>query len=442
MQIQVKLPRPRVGRSISISENEKRLKTTSGNLNKKSKPTRVLITAQIKSRWWFQTLALAQGTCQILRRVALAKSLRLVSMEPLTQWSLLQYGDSVDAVIRVLVFDGTKIMGCTMDSPSRAVIVKGEIPEATFQRDSILVLQSKVVEVKPTLILEIGHGSTIHGIFPCDVQKMQRVIELCSGIGVWSSMAPHVDLQCMVGVDTNPRWEAIYNLLHPGSNFLVGDCGDSAVIQQLVGQNGMHATVLAGINCQPHSTGGDQKGFQDERATSLPKVLRAIWLLQSPCAVLECVPAIMTNPEAQRMLKQFCKQTRMHLTQSILQLADVWCTRRERCFAVLTSPILGEIEVPPLPKEDRFGVVSKVMPFVKTWNDQEEEQLKLTLYELSTFNSFGVGGLPNMFLKPEEVMPTSLHSISNQLYPCSCGCRPAFSMDRMKNRGLYGILIS
>ena len=363
-------------------------------------------------------------------------------MEPLPQWSLLQYGDPVDAVIRILVSDGTKIMGCTMDTPSRAVIVKGDIPNAIFQRETILVLQSKVIEVKPTLTLEIGANSTIHGIFPCEVQKMQRIIEMCSGIGVWSSMASYVDLHCIAGVDTNPRWETIFNLLHADSNFLVGDCGDRAVIQQLVAQNGIHATVIAGINCQPHSTGGDQRGLQDERATSLPKVLRAIWLLQSPCAILECVPAIMTNPEAQKMLKSFCRQTRMHLSQSILQLADVWCTRRERWFAVLTSPILGEIEVPSLPKDGQFGVVKKVMPFVRTWDPQEEEQLKLTLYELSSFNSFAVGGLDNLFLKPEEVMPTSLHSISNQLYPCSCGCRPAFSMDRMKNRGLYGVLIS
>ena len=53
MQIQVKLPRPRVGRSISISENEKRLKTTSGNQLKRSiqKTTNYICHDHCKCLW-------------------------------------------------------------------------------------------------------------------------------------------------------------------------------------------------------------------------------------------------------------------------------------------------------------------------------------------------------------------------------------------------------
>ena len=362
-------------------------------------------------------------------------------MEPFPQWSILQFGDAIDTVVRILVRDGNKILGCTMDHPNRAIIVKGDLHDGAFNTDTVLILQSKVVEVKPTLTLEVGGGTTVISLPACNVCNMQKVVELCSGIGIWSSVASFVDLQCIAGVDTNGRWETIYNKLHSGSNFLVGNCGDVDIIRQLVLQGGHHAMVLAGINCQPHSTGGDQRGFQDERASSLPQVLKAIWLLQSPCAILECVPSIMHNSDAQKMLKAFCQQTRMHLTQSILQLADVWCTRRERWFAVLTSQVLGEVSIPSLPKNDDFQVVGQVMPYVRTWDSEASEQLKLTLYELTSFNAFAVGGLANLMLKLDEVMPTSLHSISNQLYHCSCGCRPAFSIHRLQTRGLYGVLI-
>ena len=362
-------------------------------------------------------------------------------MDPIPQWSLLQYGDSVDAVVRILVKDGLKILGCTMDYPSRAIIIKGDISPEIFSRDTVVLLNSKVVEVKPTLTLEIGGGSYIQGLPACDVSNMQQVVELCSGIGIWSSMAHYVDFKCLAGVDTNQRWEQIFHLLHSSSNFLVGECGDGCVIRKLLESNGAFATVLAGINCQPHSTGGDQKGFQDERAQSLPKALRAIWLMQSQCAVLECVPSIMRNPEAQQMLQQFCKQTRMTMTQGTLQLSDIWCAKRERWFAILTSQVLGEVKIPPLPKGDQFDVIKKVMPYIKTWGEHDMTQIQLSLYELSTFNAYAVGGLCNLFLQPEGILPTSLHSTSNQLYPCACGCRQAFSLQRLQSRGLYGVLI-
>ena len=118
-------------------------------------------------------------------------------MDPIPQWSLLQYGDSVDAVVRILVKDGLKILGCTMDYPSRAIIIKGDISPDFFSRDTVVLLNSKVVEVKPTLTLEIGGGSYIQGLPACDVNNMQQVVELCSGIGIWSSMAHYVDFKCL-----------------------------------------------------------------------------------------------------------------------------------------------------------------------------------------------------------------------------------------------------
>ena len=49
------------------------------------------------------------------------------------------------------------------------------------------------------------------------------------------------------------------------------------------------ALLAAGVSCQPYSQLGDAKGGLDDRARSLPFVLRAATLLQSSAVVLECV---------------------------------------------------------------------------------------------------------------------------------------------------------
>ena len=81
------------------------------------------------------------------------------------------------------------------------------------------------------------------------------------------------------------------------------------------------------------------------------------------------------------------------------------------------------------------------MPYIRDWDPEDFEQLKLGLYELTSFEAYAVGGIRKAHIELDQHLPTSLHSISNQLYPCSCGCRPGFSLQRLQRDGLYGVLI-
>ena len=198
---------------------------------------------------------------------------------------------------------------------------------------------------------------------------------------------------------------------------------------------------LAGVSCQPHSLGGDQRGMADPRSASLPKALHTSWCLQCPITVLECVPGLLHDKAAQELLRSFCQSTGSCLTQAVLCLSDSWSAKRDRWFAVLSSPVIGPVSIPAMPKRPQFSTVRSVMPFVHSLSPLELQELELTLYELNKFAEFGVGGIQNSYLAMDSVLPTCLHSAGNQLFECKCGCRGPFSLKRLASKGLYGVLI-
>ena len=223
--------------------------------------------------------------------------------------------------------------------------------------------------------------------------------------------------------------------------FFTGDIADRKVLCDLVDLGAARALILAGVACQPYSRAGDRKGLEDSRAVSLPRALLAGWLLQSPAILLECVPEIEQSPMVQELLQAACQEGGYHMTQKVLKLQDLWCSRRERWFCVLTALPIGPVRIDDLPSTPLYSTVKAVMPFIREWPRQETDQISLGLYELCKFYDFASGGIENLYLKMDSVMPTSLHSIGNQCYPCACGCRQALSLERMASQGLYGVLI-
>ena len=356
------------------------------------------------------------------------------------QWDDLQHGDSLDTLVRILVIEEHRLLCCTVENPSRAIVIKGRI-SLQVSSDKAVVLNAKVIEVKPMLVCEIGEQSSLHSLPLCQVHHLRQVVELCSGLGAWSSIAPQLGFSVIAGNDENPRWEELFGKLHDGTPFLSGDCSHAATIARLLALDGANSIYLAGVNCQPHSSGGDQLGFADPRAMSLPKVLKTTWIMQASIVLMECVPSVMTNRTFQQHLKSFCKATGMTLRQQILQLSDAWCAKRDRWFGVLTNVVVGPIEIPSLPSFPQFANIRSVMPYIRDWDPEDFEQLKLGLYELTSFEAYAVGGIRKAHIELDQHLPTSLHSISNQLYPCSCGCRPGFSLQRLQRDGLYGVLI-
>ena len=165
------------------------------------------------------------------------------------------------------------------------------------------------------------------------------------------------------------------------------------------------------------------------------------WLLQSAALILECTPEILRDAAAQEIIRQFAVDTGFRVSQAIVKLGNVWCTRRDRWIAVLTAPVVSPCELLDLPMDSDIRVVADLIPEFQLWHQYDQNQLVLNLYELSKYYQFAAGGMEAIWLKPHEKLPTLLHSAGNQLYTCACGCRAALSDKRLSQRGLIGTLL-
>ena len=352
----------------------------------------------------------------------------------------LHFGDSWKGVVNTLViFEDGNVLGTTVDRPSKQVLIKGlqgNIPSGVF-----VVVAAKIVQVQPLLICEIGDGSLCCQMPPCSSHHLDAVVELCSGAGFFSSMAGHVDLHTVLGVDMNPRWASLFTTLHEDAEFMVGSCGDEHVVKAMLNKGIVHPVLLAGIACQPYSRAGDGRGMNDCRAQSLPQTLQTAWCVQAPIVVLECVPEIQQNEEVQSMLRAFVASTGYCMTQQILRLSNAWCAKRDRWFAILSFPALGEIHVPDLPQLDQYRVIGNILPYPLPVVENALAQLQLSLYELSSYHDFAHGGMEKALINFQGILPTCLHSAGNQVYPCRCGCHKGLSLERIRTRGLFGTLI-
>lgn len=360
-------------------------------------------------------------------------------------WQKLQVGDRIDVVVRAVVLaarnegvEGVENIMHSLDSLQRWLVVTGPLVQMA---DHYAMFGLVVTGLGSRLQVSISADTVIHALTPPSAASFGKIVDLCCGMGCWSLAAQELGLKVVAGVDSNPRWEPLFHALHQDAAFVQGDIGDTSVLSHLHHLHAARAIVIAGVSCQPYSKAGDRRGMTDDRASSLPRALKAAWMLQSPVVILECVPDVLHDRGFQEVLTQACMEGGFHLAQHVLKLQDVWCARRERWFGVLTAIPLGKCSLADLPLTQMHRHVKDVMPYVKQWAPEEEAQLTLSLYELCKFYDFACGGIEALYLRMDATLPTTLHSIGNQLYACACGCRPALSLERLAARGLFGVLI-
>ena len=362
-----------------------------------------------------------------------------LAMDIIPNWAMLQVGDNISFVGQSIVLDnkGDHLFKST-DASRQHLVIRGSIPDAVV----CTFLDLQIVQVEPMVIGSVMPHTKVWPCPPCHVADLYRLTELCCGMGAFSSMGPLAGFEVLLGIDENPKWKTLFENIHSNSAaYLIGDIGNTAQIDDMLTSGAMHSTILAGISCQPHSTGGDMGGMRDSRSSTLHKALKVGWLIQAPILILECVPGVLTNADFQQVLREHCSMIGACLTQQIVKLSNVWCARRDRWFACVTSAILGPINIPDLPIDATFDTIEKVMPAIMKWPQTDMDQIVLSLYELSKFHTYVKGGIQNSFLQMSGQLPTSLHSAGNQLYACRCGCRKGLSLSRLQEHGLYGVLI-
>ena len=356
-------------------------------------------------------------------------------------WLTMEDGARFDVVLQAVVIDDNltgKHLFRSIDTSNQWMIVKGALPkQADFF--AIMGLQCCKEGSRFTAIIDVD--SLVMPLPPPCFSSYNNIVELCCGLGAWSTAGLELGKTVLAGVDQNGRWSQLFEKLHPSSHFVEGDLISQKAIGELFEKGASRSIVLAGVSCQPHSRAGDRKGMLDERSSSLPKAIRAAWLLQAPCLILECVPEVRDDKEFQNILKQACKEAGYVMDQRVLHLQDLWCARRDRWFCVLMAGPLGRCTLEDLPTTSMHSSVRSIMPYLQTWPLSDMEQITLGLYELCKFYDFASGGIENLYLQMDKLLPTTLHSIGNQMYPCACGCRAALSLQRLAAKGLFGVLI-
>ena len=356
-------------------------------------------------------------------------------------WDGMITGDKFNAVVRTIILDETEEgfhSVYTMDTSHKWIRLEGRLP---MHADHFVCLGLECIVAGEKFQARIGPDTRVHVVPPTTTASLRQVVELCCGIGAWSTSAIELQMKIIAGVDQNERWEALFRQLHPDAKFVHGDIASNEVVSTLLDAGAAHSVVLAGVSCQPHSRAGDKRGMSDERSASLPRALECAWLIQSHCVILECVPEVKGDKEFQQVLQQACREGGFVMEQIVLHLQDVWCTRRDRWFCVMLANPLGRIDLHDLPSTSMHAKVSDIMPYLRNWPSHEISQITLNLYELCKFYDFAAGGIDRLYLDMSKKLPTTLHSLGNQMYPCACGCRLALSLERMAAKGLYGILI-
>ena len=339
----------------------------------------------------------------------------------------------------ILLNNGNAHLMQTLNFPRRSIVVQGDLGKVEHQ---YAFLQVRVTQIQPIITCKIDPHSVVLPLGPCHRDDFFLLTELCCGMGAWSSMGQKAGFHVLAGVDANSRWQQLFEAGHAEEAlFIAGDCAHPSVVAKLHSLGAVHSVILGGVNCQPFSSGGDRRGFDDPRSSSLHKVLQTAWALQSPIIVLECVVDVLKDSRFQEVLAKFCASTGFSISQQTLELADMWCTHRHRWFAVLTAPPIGQCPIPPLPPTKSWKTIGKVMPNWQNWPEDQHEQLQLTLYELDKFHRYVKGGVERCYVDDAKILPTCLHSAGNQLYPCRCGCRGPLSIERLSDRGLYGVLV-
>ena len=196
---------------------------------------------------------------------------------------------------------------------------------------------------------------------------------------------------------------------------------------------------MSGISCQPYSSGGAQAGGNDERADTLPSVLRLAHFVQAKVLVLECVSQAQSNAFVRQHIRCLHEQLNFHVSEVVVRLEDCWTSNRLRWWLIATHESIGAIQIPPMPSGNSL-VVRDLLPFPKEWPEEEESQLLLSEHEYQLFDRYGP--IRKHMLKWDSKMPTALHSWGNQTQACACGCRQnGFSPSLLESRGLFGQIV-
>ena len=205
--------------------------------------------------------------------------------------------------------------------------------------------------------------------------SMYSVVETCSGMGVATYGFEEAGLNVVLANDMSKQMLEAFQTLHPGIATVEGDICNVRTLREMHAAAPNAAILAAGFSCQPFSPGGRQLGALDTRALTLPGVLRAALLLRKPVVILECVVRASTNRFVRAQLESFCPQCSYSLAEVPLKLEDVWVSKRERWWCVLSVLAFGPLTLRGFPLGSFPLAVKDIMPRTMPMSDEDFDQL-------------------------------------------------------------------
>ena len=272
-----------------------------------------------------------------------------------------------------------------------------------------------------------------------DLSHIFQLIETCSGMGALGQGASHAGWKTMVLNDVMQSFTD--HLQKFGTTQVVnGDICKLSTVAAIHDQAPHASSMAFGFSCQPFSRLGDRREGQDARSMSLPFGLYASFLLQLDLVVTECVPEASQSPFVLKCMQQYMQVTNSDRSEALLELNDVWPSRRRRWWSVILKSFMGRVQIPPFPKLATPPTVASLLPGLMSMTPQEIQELTLSTEERMMFEKYGKG-LGGHMLNMMEPLATALHSWANQCVSCACGCRGPLSCNRLQTQGLYGVLV-
>ena len=344
-------------------------------------------------------------------------------------------GDRISLVAVIEVRDGTgRGHMCRGVISGQRFRLVASIPPGTHK---VTVLGGTLTHIRgPALKVDEQAKLLVHK--EKDLSCLFQLVETCSGLGGLGTGAAHAGWKTMVHNDMMASF-CEHLSKYSGKEVVHGDICKLATVAEIHEKAPMAASMAFGFSCQPFSRLGDRREGQDQRSQSLPFSLYCAFLLQLDLVVTECVPEASQSPFVMKCMQQYMQATNSDRTETLLELSDVWPSKRRRWWSILLKSHMGRVSIPPFPRLKVPPTVASLMPCLLQMSDQELLELTLSVDERKLFETYGKG-LGGHMLNMMEPLPTALHGWGNQGVDCACGCRGPLSCTRLQAQGLFGIL--
>lgn len=351
-------------------------------------------------------------------------------------WRKTNVGETVDVVVHLNCVGSDMSLGFILPSRTPCRIL-GLAP--TGLSPCITLFAVSVGSTGERVDLQLSPASSVraHGLpSVCDVLK---VVEFCAGMGASSIGLQAAGFQQVCAVEWMPALASLHQAIHPRVPVILGNIGDTKVLIDLHKKVPNAFSLMSGVSCQPFSRGGSGGGGNDTRSSTLPSTIRAVHLFQCPVLFIECVVPASENLFVRQHLNALVQQLGYRITETQLKLEETWTACRHRWWVIACHPNFRVEPVPPMPLSRL--VVRDLMPFVKEWDDSDQEALRVKGPELQTFQAHCTH-LRQFVVNLDKKLPTALHSWGQQAVPCACGCREnGFSDQLLREKGLYAQLL-